>query len=73
MLLEGCVEDMKDMTAAGVMSLDAQVRAYDLLMYLLDNEGVLALSEGDAMSSFVEVYDSAEDAVNAAYDEVFRQ
>lgn len=69
MLLEACVGDMKDMAASGVMSLDAQVRAYDLLMYLLDNEGVLALSEGDAMSSFVEVYDSAEDAVNAAYDE----
>ena len=69
MLLEGCVEDMKDMTAAGVMSLDAQVRAYDLLTYLLENEAITFASDSKAFVSFAEVYDSCADAVGAAYDE----
>ena len=69
MLLEACVGDMKDMTAAGVMSLDAQVRAYDLLTYLLENEAITFASDSEALVSFAEVYDSCADAVGAAYDE----
>lgn len=38
MLIEGCIADMRNVLATGVLSLDAQVRAYDLLSYLLENE-----------------------------------
>lgn len=70
MLLDACIGDMKDMAASGAMSLDAQVRAYDLLTYLLENEGVATEKESDILSSFVEVYDSGAEALDAVYDEV---
>lgn len=36
MFLEQSIRDMKDIASSGEMSLDQQVRAYDLLSYLMD-------------------------------------
>ena len=42
--LNACVEDMRDIAATGAFTLDAQVRAYDMLSELLD-EGMAVPQE----------------------------
>ena len=60
--MEKCISDIHDAVARGRISLDEQIRAYDLLDRFLEM-GV------DDPDNYCEVYLSAKDALNAAYDE----
>ncbi len=68
--LNACVEDMKAIAASGAFTLDAQVRAYDLLTELLDDGSVVvrSLDESD-VALFLEVYAALRDRIEAAFDQ----
>lgn len=69
-LLEECVRDLNDIAVSGVMSLDAQVRAYDLLAELLDDESVVAaLPDKSGMNLYLEVYSALSEKVEEAFDQ----
>ena len=55
--LNACVEDIRKIAESGTFTLDAQVRAYDLLAELLDDESVIvaSLDESDIIL-YLEVY-----------------
>lgn len=69
-LLLQCIDDMQTITAEGKYSLDAQVRAYDLL------EGLIELYEGSALpddlkeaaSRYCSVYSSLSSSLDSSFD-----
>ena len=69
-MMTACVADMKTIRATGKYTLAAQVRAYDLLSYLLEaaDNGVVAVSEETAQQ-YKAIYQQNADALAAAYDE----
>lgn len=67
--LSACVEDMRSIAAEGVFTLDAQVRAYDMLSGLLD-EGMAMPPEKSDMALFLETYSALKEKLEAAYDQV---
>lgn len=69
-MMTACVADMKTIIATGKYTLEAQVRAYDLLSYMLEaaENGVLAVS-GEVVQEYRAVYQQNADALAAAYDE----
>lgn len=68
--LNACVEDIRKITESGTFTLDAQVRAYDLLAELLDDESVIvaSLDESD-MILYLEVYSALNEKVEEAFDQ----
>ena len=64
------VEDMRKIAESGSFTLDAQVRAYDLLAELLDDESVIvaSLDESD-MILYLEVYSALNEKVEEAFDQ----
>ncbi|MBR5199178.1 MAG: hypothetical protein IKW20_05055 [Bacteroidales bacterium] len=71
--IDQCVEDMNAAVVASRIGLDAQVRAYDLLDYLLSlkENGLVKLEAESAMSAeaFCKVFESHKVALENAYDE----
>ena len=69
-LMLACTEDARTAAEGGGWTLDAQVRAYDLLSYLLElGEEGKGLSNTKEAEGFCKVYADAKDAIGAAYDE----
>ena len=65
-----CTEDARTAAEGGGWTLDAQVRAYDLLSYLLElGEEGKSLSRTKEAEGFCRVYADAKEAIGAAYDE----
>ena len=64
-IIAGCAADMQEVAASGKMTLEAQVRAYDLLQYL-SGDGVVL--QNDAADSFCKAYDACGVALEAAYN-----
>lgn len=62
-LLEGCVRDMQTLCSGVVMTLDMQVRAYDLLTLLMEQGKSI---DPELISRFRAVYEEGD--VDAAYD-----
>lgn len=71
--IDQCVEDMNAAVVASRIGLDAQVRAYDLLDYLLSlkENGLIKLEAESAMSAeaFCKVFENHKVALENAYDE----
>lgn len=63
-LLEGCVRDMQILCSGAVMTLDMQVRAYDLLTLLMEQPESL---DPDLVSRFKDAYEAGHAEVS--YDE----
>ena len=68
--LHACVEDMKTIAESGVFTLDAQIRAYDLLAELLDEDSVLAssLDKADA-SLYLDIFSALKEKIEEAFDQ----
>ena len=64
-IIAGCAVDMQEVASSGKMTLEAQVRAYDLLQYL-SVDGV-SVSVG-AADIFCSAYEACKDKLEAAYD-----
>ena len=64
-----CTQDLHNIIATGSLSLDAQVRAYDLIEKLLDLPSDVHCALGDA-AEYCKTYRENADAINRAYDEV---
>ena len=64
-IIAGCTVDMQKVAASGKMTLEAQVRAYDLLQYL--SEYGVSVSV-DAADIFCSAYEGCKDKLEAAYD-----
>lgn len=67
--LKACVEDMRDIAATGAFTLDAQVRAYDMLSELLD-EGMAVPQEKSDIALYLDTYSELKEKLEAAYDQV---
>ncbi len=67
LLLDGCVRDMNEIRETGKMSLEAQVRAYDLMSLLYDN-GINGAEESESAKRFSLAYDADPDGLAGAYD-----
>lgn len=67
MLLHLCADDMRKIPESGRLSLDAQVRAYDLLSGLLDEYSGASYSQ-EAAENFRNAYLADPSSVEAAYD-----
>ena len=71
--IDQCVEDMNAAVVASCIGLDAQVRVYDLLDYLLSlkENGLIKLEAESAMSAeaFCKVFENHKVALENAYDE----
>lgn len=67
--LEACSDDIRSSAEAGTVTLDAQVRAYDLLSGLLEAKeyGFSGVSV-DLADAFCKVYESLSDKLEAAFD-----
>jgi hypothetical protein len=64
-IIAGCTVDMQEVAASGKMTLEEQVRAYDLLQCL--SEDGVAVSIG-AAGVFCSAYEAGKDKLEAAYD-----
>ena len=64
-IIARCAADMQEVAASGKMTLEAQVRAYDLLQSLSEY-GVSVPT--DAADGFRRAYESCKDALETAYD-----
>lgn len=64
-IIARCAADMQEVAASGKVTLEAQVRAYDLLQYLSE-DGVTAQTV--AADEFRKVYEACNDRLEAAYD-----
>ena len=64
-----CISDMVSVAQAGKFTLEAQVRAYDLLDFVLSDACTPAALEG-WFEEFQRVYSSNASALEAAYDQV---
>ena len=71
-IIRQCIEDMQAVAGAGRYSLEAQVRAYDLLGQFGDVYGDGAYAPADAVASaardFCSVYSGLSEALAAAWD-----
>lgn len=68
--INACIEDMRTIAASGVFTLDAQVRAYDLLTELLDDDSVMAASPDKAdVTLYLDVYSALKEKIEAAFDQ----
>lgn len=67
--LNACVEDMRDIAATGAFTLDAQVRAYDMLSGLLD-DGMAVPQEKSDIALYLDTYSELKEKLEAAYDQV---
>ena len=66
--IEFCVQDMRNAACTGKISLEAQVRAYDLLDRLMSlPEGISSLLS--SAQEFCRTYESLEDSLASAYNE----
>lgn len=63
-----CIEDMRTIARSGSWTLEAQVRAYDLLELLCDHA-----IEGEAASHFCKEYDALAPSLDKAYNEATLQ
>ena len=68
-LILQCVDDMLDIVADGKYSLDAQVRAYDLLDFVLSESCTPASLDG-WFEEFQKVYSSNAEAIEKAFDNI---
>ena len=64
-IIAGCTVDMHKVAAAGKMTLEAQVRAYDLLQYLSEDGVSVSV---DAADIFCSAYEGCKDKLESAYD-----
>ena len=65
--IELCLQDMRNIACTGSMTLDAQVRAYDLLDRIVDlPEGVLSLLE--SAEEYCQVYKANVDVLASSFD-----
>jgi hypothetical protein len=68
--LKVCVEDIRKIAESGTFTLDAQVRAYDLLTELLDDESVIAVSlDKSDIILYLDVYSALKEKVEEAFDQ----
>ena len=64
-----CISDIKEICASGRYTLEAQVRAYDLLSYLVEmKEAGTLRSCLEYSSEYVEAYESSSAALRSAFD-----
>lgn len=70
-VLEACTGDMRSVADGGAMTLDMQVRAYDLLSYLLEMQdlGMPSGLDEAAVYGFRAAYEAAAEKLEAAFDE----
>ena len=70
-VLEACTGDMRSVADGNAMTLDMQVRAYDLLSYLLDIQeyGMPSGLSDAAVGSFRSVYEASRGMLENAFDE----
>lgn len=64
-IIAGCTVDMQKVAASGKMTLEAQVRAYDLLQYLSED---VALAPAAEAEEFCRVYEACNGRLETAYD-----
>lgn len=64
-IIAGCTVDMQEVAASGKMTLEAQVRAYDLLQYLSED---VALAPAAEAEEFCRVYEAYNGRLETAYD-----
>lgn len=71
MVLEACTGDMRSVAEGCVMTLDMQVRAYDLLSSLLEMQeyGMPSGLDETVVRGFCTAYEEASGALDAAFDE----
>lgn len=70
-VLEACTVDMRAVADGGAMTLDMQVRAYDLLSFLLEMQeyGMPSGLDETAVCGFRSVYEAASGKLETAFDE----
>ena len=66
-LLARCSDDMKQIASSEVMTLDMQIRAYDLLSALMDQA---FQPDVESAGHFLEKYETYRQKLDAAFDEV---
>lgn len=64
-IIARCAADMQEVAASGKMTLEAQVRAYDLLQYLSED---VALAPAAEAEEFCRVYEAYNGRLETAYD-----
>ena len=64
-IIASCAADMQEVAASGKMTLEAQVRAYDLLQYLSEDGVSVSV---DAASVFCSAYEICKGILENAYD-----
>ena len=64
-IIARCAADMQEVAASGKVTLEAQVRAYDLLQYLSEDG---AQAPAAAAGEFCRVYEACDDRLETAYD-----
>ena len=68
-LISKCIEDMRSAIQTSRLSLEQQVRAYDLLQMLGEASDRGILPSESISKEFCEVYEESADALDRAYDE----
>ena len=68
-LIANCIEDMRSAVQTLRLSLEQQVRAYDLLQMLGEASDRGILPSASISKEFCEVYEESADALDRAYDE----
>ena len=68
-LIANCIEDMRVVAQASRLSLEQQVRAYDLLQMLGEASDRGIMPSESISKEFSEVYEESADALDRAYDE----
>ena len=70
-VLEACTVDMRAVADGGAMTLDMQVRAYDLLSYLLEMQeyGMPSGLTDDTVGGFCAEYEASSGKLQNAFDE----
>ena len=69
LLLEACIKDMKHIAETGSISLDAQVRAYDLMSSLDDGNADLGTGiDSSKTALFPKIYNDLKIKIDSAFD-----
>ena len=68
--IEACIQDMPNAVATGRISLEAQIRAYDLIQKLLELPSNIPPMLGKS-DEFCKVYQENAEQITAAFDEVY--
>ena len=68
--IEACIQDMHNAVATGRISLEAQIRAYDLIQKLLELPSNIPPMLGKS-DEFCKVYQENAEQITAAFDEVY--